>query len=62
VGKNHNVRTIHIPKRRTVQMLRSAEDGIDQNIPGVYRIPCECRNVYVEQCGKSIKEVGGDSK
>jgi hypothetical protein len=31
---------IQIRKRTTVQMLRSAKDGLDRKVPRVYRISC----------------------
>lgn len=47
--KKHNIRMVHIPKRKTTQMLRSAVDRLEFKFPGVYRIPCECRKVYVDR-------------
>jgi hypothetical protein len=47
--KKHNIRRIHIPKRKTAQMLRSAKDGLELKVPGVYRIPCGCRKLHVGQ-------------
>jgi hypothetical protein len=34
LGK-HNIKTIHSPKRETVQMLRSAKDGLDLYTVGI---------------------------
>jgi predicted GIY-YIG superfamily endonuclease len=36
-------------------MLRSVKDDLGLNVPGVYRIPCECGKVYVGQTGRSIE-------
>jgi hypothetical protein len=33
--KKLDIRTIHIPKRRTAQMLRSAKAGLELKVPGV---------------------------
>jgi hypothetical protein len=43
------IRTIHIPIRKTAQMLRSAKDGVKLKIQGVCQIPRECGKVYVGQ-------------
>lgn len=42
-------RMVHIPKRKIIQMLRSAMDGLELKFPGIYRIPCECWKVNVER-------------
>jgi hypothetical protein len=36
-------------------MLRSVKDDLGLNVPGRYRIPCECGEVYVGLTGRSIK-------
>jgi hypothetical protein len=36
-------------------MLRSVKDDLGLKVPVVYRIPCECRKVYVGQTGRSIE-------
>jgi hypothetical protein len=36
-------------------MLRSVRDDLGLNVPGMYRIPCECDKVYVGQTGRSIE-------
>jgi hypothetical protein len=35
-------------------MLRMVKEDVGLKVPGVYRIPCECRKVYVGQTGRSI--------
>jgi hypothetical protein len=50
-----NVRTVHVPWKKTIQMLRSVRDDLGLNVPGVYRIRCECGKVYMGQTGRSIK-------
>ena len=37
------------------QMLRPAKDGLEPNVPGVCRIPCQSVKVYVGQTGSSIE-------
>jgi len=34
--RKYDIRTIHIPKRKTAQMLRSAKDGLKLKIQGVF--------------------------
>jgi hypothetical protein len=40
--KKLNIRTIHIPKRKTAQMLRSAKAGLELKISEAYQILLEC--------------------
>jgi hypothetical protein len=37
-------------------MLRSAKDGLELGVPGVYRIPRECVNVYLGHSGRTIED------
>lgn len=34
--------TIHIPRKKKIHMLRPVKDNLCLNVPGVYRIKCEC--------------------
>jgi hypothetical protein len=52
----HDVRKIHIHKRKTLQILRSAKNGLEHKVPGEHRIPCECGKVYVRHSTRSIEE------
>jgi hypothetical protein len=36
-------------------MLRPVKDDLGLKVPGVYRIPCECGDVYVGQTGRSVE-------
>jgi hypothetical protein len=36
-------------------MLRPVKDDLSLKVPGVYRIPCECGEVYVGQTGRSME-------
>jgi hypothetical protein len=36
-------------------MLRPVKDDVGLKVPGVYRIPSECGEVYVAQTGRSIE-------
>jgi hypothetical protein len=51
----YNIKTVHVPKKKTRQLLRTAKDDLGFKIPGVYRIPCECGKVYIGQSGRSIE-------
>jgi hypothetical protein len=55
VLQKFNIRTVHIPWKMTIQTLRSVKDELGLNVPGVYRIPCECDKVYMGQTGRSIE-------
>jgi hypothetical protein len=46
--KKH-IRMVHVPKRKTIQMLRSAMDGLELKFTDVYWIPRECRKVFVDR-------------
>jgi len=50
-----SIKTVPIPKRKTVQMLRSAKAGLQLKIPDVYWIPIECVKVYVRHNGRTIE-------
>jgi hypothetical protein len=47
--------TVQIPRKKTIQMLRSVKDDLGLNVPGVYRIPFKCGKVYVGQTERSIE-------
>lgn len=49
----HSIRTIHIPARRNIHMLGTVKDNLGLKVPRIYRIPCKCGKVYVEQTGKT---------
>jgi hypothetical protein len=51
----HNIRTIHIPKKKNIHMLRPIKDDLGLKVLGIYRIPCECGKVYVGQTGRSVE-------
>jgi hypothetical protein len=50
-----NIRTVHIPRKKTIQILRFVKDDLGLNVPGVYRVPCECGKAHVGQTGRSIE-------
>jgi hypothetical protein len=49
-----HIKTIRVP-RKNMHMLRPVKDDLDLKVSGVYRIPCECGEVYVGQTGRSIE-------
>jgi hypothetical protein len=51
----YNIRTVHVPKKKNRQLLRTVKDNLGLKIPGVYHIPCECGKVYIGQTGRSIE-------
>jgi hypothetical protein len=51
----YNIKTVHVPKKKNRQLLRTAKDDLGLKIPGVYHIPCECGKVYIGQTGRSIE-------
>jgi hypothetical protein len=55
VLQKFNIRTVHIPWKKTIQTLRSVKDELGLNVPGVYQIPCECDKVYMGQTRRSIE-------
>jgi hypothetical protein len=50
-----SIKTVHIPRKKNMQMLRPVKDDLGLKLPGVYQIPCECGKVCVGQTGRSIK-------
>jgi hypothetical protein len=41
----YNIKTIHIPTRKSIHMLSSVKDKLGLKVPGIYCIPCECSEV-----------------
>jgi hypothetical protein len=42
-------------KKKNIHVLRPVKDDLGLKVPGVYRIPCECGEVYVGQTGRSME-------
>jgi hypothetical protein len=55
---NYDIRTIHVPAKKTCHMLRPVKDDAGLKIPGVYGIPCECGKTYIGQRKRTIKTMG----
>jgi hypothetical protein len=51
----YNIKTIHVPRKNNIHMLRPVKGDLGLKVPGVYRIPCECGEVYIGQTGRSIE-------
>jgi hypothetical protein len=49
----YNIKTVHVPKKKNRQLLRTAKDDLGLKIPAVYHILCECGKVYIGQTGRS---------
>jgi hypothetical protein len=49
------IKTVHVPIKKSRQLLKTAIDHLGLKIPVVYRIPCECGKVYIGQTGRSIE-------
>jgi hypothetical protein len=51
----YNIKTIHIPVKKNMHMLRPIKDKLGLKIADIYCVPCECCKVYVGQTGRSIE-------
>jgi DNA-binding transcriptional MerR regulator len=49
-----NIQTVHIPAKN-IHLLRPVKDKLSLRTSGIYRIPCECGEVYVGQTGRTIE-------
>jgi hypothetical protein len=51
----YNIKTVHVPKKKNRQLLRTVKVDLDLKIPVMYLIPCECGKVYIGQTGSFIE-------
>jgi hypothetical protein len=51
----YNIKTIHVQRKKNIRMFRPVKDDLGLKDPGLYRIPCECGEVYVGQTGRSTE-------
>jgi hypothetical protein len=51
----YNIKTIHVPRNKNIHMLRPLKDDLGLKVPDMYRIPCECSEVYVGRTGSSTE-------
>ncbi|KAJ4432648.1 hypothetical protein ANN_21271 [Periplaneta americana] len=51
-----NIKTIHKPQRKIRSHLRQVKDSQGLRTPGIYKIPCECSEVYIGQTGRTIED------
>jgi hypothetical protein len=42
-----NIKAVHIPCKKSFDVLRLAEDDLGLKVSGVCNILCECGNVYI---------------
>ena len=50
----HNIKSLSLPPRKIYIYLSPVKDALGIRTPGVYRIPCECGQVYIGQGCRSI--------
>ncbi|KAJ4432137.1 hypothetical protein ANN_20753 [Periplaneta americana] len=51
-----NIKTIHKPQSKIQSHLRQVKDSQGLRTPGIYKIPCECGEVYIGQTGRTIED------
>jgi len=51
----HNITTVHILVKKTINTLKPTKDNLGLRTYGVYSIPCECGEVYGGQTSRMIK-------
>jgi hypothetical protein len=50
-----NIKTICIPAKKTIKMLRPVKDKLDLKFTGIYCVPCEYGMVCVGQTGRTVE-------
>jgi hypothetical protein len=51
----HNIKTVNLPPNKLRNQLVRAKDPAGLKVPGVYRIPCECGDVYIGETCRTIE-------
>ena len=51
----HKIKAVHIPAKKTINMLRPVKDNLGLRTCGIYCIPCKCSKVYVGQTSSTIE-------
>jgi hypothetical protein len=51
----YHIKTIHIPVKENIHMLRPIKDNVGLKVTSIYCIPSECGKVYVGQMGRSLE-------
>jgi hypothetical protein len=51
----HKINTVHIPAKKTINMLRPVSDNLGLKTCGISCIPCKCGKVYVVQTSRTIE-------
>jgi hypothetical protein len=54
VLSQHNIKSVGLPPKKVSSFLRPVKDKLGLRTPSVYRISCECGNVYIWQTGHSV--------
>lgn len=52
--RKYSIRTFFRPPGQLRQLLRSPKDKEPLNVPGVYKIPCECGKSYIGETRRNI--------
>jgi len=50
-----NIKSVALPPRKISTYFPTVKDALGLRTPEVYRNPCECGKVYIEQSGRSIQ-------
>jgi len=50
----HSIKSVSLPPRKIYIYLPPVKDALGIRTPGVYRIPCECGQVYIGKACRSI--------
>ncbi|XP_046406226.1 uncharacterized protein LOC124171132 [Ischnura elegans] len=54
--RRHKVEKIHKPPGKLKALLGTTKDKLGLKTSGVYRIPCECGQVYIGKTGRTIEK------
>jgi hypothetical protein len=57
-----NIKMVSIPAKRSSHMLRPVKDDLGLKVSGVYSIPCQCGEVFIEQTGQSFETRGKENE
>ena len=51
----YNIKCVVIPPTKVSGFLPHTKDYLGLRTPGIYSIPSECGNIYIDQTGRSIE-------
>jgi hypothetical protein len=55
VLSKHNIKTVVLPPRKLSSLLQPTKDDLALKMPGVYSIPGECGEVYIDKLGGQLR-------